>query len=102
MDNNLIQLHQEFQNIQVTISLKDLIEANTILVQQVKDDLQQQLADEKAEVYFSREKAMEIFDVSSTTLWRWEKKGYLIPIMVGGYRRYRKSDINKILKGEQQ
>ena len=66
------------------------------------ENLQQQLADEKAEVYYSREKAMEIFDVSSTTLWRWEKKGYLTPIMVGGYRRYRKSDINKILEGGQQ
>lgn len=42
---------------------------------------------------------MEILDVSSTTLWRWKKMGYLLPITVGTNDRYRMSDIRRIMEG---
>ena len=38
--------------------------------------------------------------VCKTTLWRWKKRDYLRPVRVGGNERYRLSDINKILKGD--
>ena len=34
------------------------------------------------------------------TLWRWAKVGYLVPINVGGKRRYRMSDVKRILEGD--
>lgn len=36
--------------------------------------------------------------VDKSTLWRWAKIGYLVPIEVGGKRFYKQSDIDKILK----
>jgi len=30
-------------------------------------------------------------------LWRWAKRGYLVPIEVGGKRRYRMSEVKAIL-----
>ena len=59
----------------------------------------QEIADSKAETYVSREKAMEILGKGSTTLWRWKKMGYLVPITVGANDRYRMSDIRRIMEG---
>jgi len=33
-------------------------------------------------------------------LWRWDKTGYLKPYRIGGKVRYRLSEIDKILGGE--
>ena len=41
---------------------------------------------------------IEWLEVSATTLWRWEKCGYLIPVAVGNKKKYRMSDIQKILQ----
>ena len=35
----------------------------------------------------------------SSTLWRWAKSGYLVPVEYGGQRRYRVADVQQILKG---
>ena len=64
-----------------------------------KKELEQEIADSKAETYISREKAMEILGKGSTTLWRWKKMGYLVPVTVGAIDRYRMSDIRRILEG---
>ena len=85
---------------QVSITLGELIEAIDITIANVKSELEQTIADQKAETYLSREKVMEIFGVGQTTMWRWQKSGYLVPINVGGKRRYRKSDIKRILEGD--
>ena len=97
---DLIEIAKHCPGLKVEISIGDLIEANTLLIAEVKRELEQTIADEKAETYLSREKVMEILDIASTTLWRWQKLNYLVPIMVGGKRRYRKSDIMKILEGD--
>ena len=44
------------------------------------------------------EQAADTLKVSKVTLWRWEKSGYLIPVSIGGKKRYRNSDIAKIIE----
>ena len=97
---DLIEIAKHCPGLKVEISIGDLIEANTLLIAEVKRELEQTIADEKAETYLSREKVAEMLEVSTGTLWRWQKLNYLVPIMVGGKRRYRKSDIMKILEGD--
>lgn len=60
------------------------------------------IAEVKArDMLITPEQAAETLKVSKVTLWRWEKSGYLIPISIGGKKRYRNSDIAKIMeKGE--
>lgn len=94
---DLIEIAKHCPGLKVEISIGDLIEANTLLIAEVKRELEQTIADEKAETYLSREKVAEMLEVSAATLWRWQKLNYLVPIMVGGKRRYRKSDVMKIL-----
>lgn len=99
MYKNLIELAKECPGLQVTITLGELIEANRLLIAETKRELEQEIADSKAETYISREKTMEILDVSSTTLWRWKRMGYLVPVSVGANDRYRMSDIRRIMEG---
>lgn len=102
MNTDLINLAKECPGLQVTISLSDLIEANTMLIADTKKELEQLITDEKSETYPSREKVMEMLDVSQSTLWRWQKAGYLVPLNVGGKRRYKMSDVRRILEGDAQ
>ncbi len=94
---NLIALAKECPGLQVVITLGDLVDANRLLIAETKRELEQAIAGDKAETYLSREKVMEVLDVSAATLWRWQRQNYLVPINVGGKRRYRRSDVNRIL-----
>ena len=98
--SNLVQVAKQCPDLVVSIKLGDLVEANTLLIAETKRELEQMITDQNAETYPSREKVMEMLDVSQATMWRWQKSGYLVPINVGGKRRYRMSDVKRILEGE--
>lgn len=51
--------------------------------------------DEMATV--TREDAIRIFNRSYSTLLRWEKEGYLVPVKIGKTPLYKMSDIKKVL-----
>lgn len=53
---------------------------------------------EKAETYPTIKQVSEILNVNITTLWRWNKNGYLNTIEFGGGRRYKMSDVKAILQ----
>ena len=80
MKKNLIDLSKECPDLIVQIRLGDLLEANKQLIALAKHELEQEIADSKAETYISREKVMEITGKSSTTIWRWQKINYLVPV----------------------
>ena len=94
---DLIEIAKQYPGLKVEISIGDLMEANMLLIAEVKRELEQTIADEKAETYLSRDKVMKVLDVSAATLWRWQRQNYLVPINVRGKRRYRRSDVNRIL-----
>lgn len=95
---NLVEVARITPNITVSISLGELIKANTFLVNETRKSLEQIIADESEEKYLSVQKACELLEINPTTAWRWAKQGYLKPVEIGGRRRYRMSDIKKILE----
>jgi len=82
----------------ITIGSAVLMEFGRFMIEESKRQFEQSIADEKAEALFSPKVTAESLDVNLSTLWRWNKIGYLSPVEVGGKRKYRKSDIDKILK----
>ena len=96
---NLKELLNETKNLSITTTLNDLKEFAKYIIQQTKSDLEEAIIAQKSESYISTKTACEMLDVDSTTLWRWNKKKYLVPASIGGKNRYRMSDINKILQG---
>ncbi len=59
------------------------------------EDEQRAYDDELATV--TREEACKIFNRSYSTLLRWEKDGYLVPVKIGKTPLYKMSDIKDIL-----
>ncbi len=97
MEANLIALAKACPDVTISIKIGDLIEANEALVAQTKEQLEQIINDQSVETYPSREKVAELLDVDKSTLWRWAKRGLFVPIEVGGKRRYRMSDVRRML-----
>ena len=65
---------------------------------EVKNDPTRILFPEQSEELISKKKAMQGFNVSHTTLWKWQKCGYLVPVKVGKKVYYKKADIEKLTK----
>jgi len=86
-------------NITVAVSLSDLKDFAETLIDKSKRELELAVISDKAETYPSPKQVSEILDVDLSTLWRWAKRGYLVPVEVGGKRRYKMSDVKRILNG---
>ena len=97
MEANLIELAKVCPEAIISVKVGDLIEANEALIAQTKEQLEQLITDQTAETYPSRQKVAEILDVDLSTLHRWAKRGLLVPIEIGGKRRYRMSDVRRML-----
>ena len=94
------------------MNLQDLLqnEPNTILA--IKAEQMQEIIDyaiaktksefeekQKPEQYLTPKITAQKLDVTLCTLWRWDRDNYLKPVPIGGKRRYKLSDIERILKG---
>ncbi len=94
-----MELAKEAPNITVSVGLEDLCKWHREMIEDTKRELEEKIAEQKAETHVSPKRAAEIFDVDPSTLYRWKEKEYLVPVEVGGKRRYKMSDINRILQG---
>ena len=97
--NELIFLAQKYPNLNITVGLDELIEFGKFMVAETKEQIERTLANVAEETYLSPKKTAELLDCDVSTLWRWNKRNYLIPCEIGGKRRYKMSDIQRILNG---
>ena len=95
---NIYDLLQSNSGVNITINSGQLIEAINYCVLTTRKELEQQITDANTETYPSPDQVAKILDVDKSTLWRWRKQNYLVPIEVGGKRRYRMSDIGSVEK----
>ena len=83
-------------NVQIVVSAIDLKEAILEWTQEMQAKINEAKPEERIDV----NEVKRMLGVSPQTLWRWQKIGYLVPFKIGRERYYRRSDIDKILKGE--
>ena len=95
---NFYQFLQQCPEAVIMVKVGDLLEANKMLISETKQEMEQAIADEKAETYLLQAEVCQLLNVARSTLWRWKKTGYLLPVAVGGQMRYKRSDVNKLLK----
>ncbi|MDR0769367.1 MAG: helix-turn-helix domain-containing protein [Dysgonamonadaceae bacterium] len=96
---NIIELAEAHPEINITVKAGELIEAIEYCVNKTRKELERQITDDNTETYPSPDQVAKILSVDKSTLWRWKKQGYLVPVEIGGKRRYKMSDIKKILEG---
>lgn len=81
-------------NITLSVSGDDLKEFGTSLIRQTIN----QMTSEKNEVMLKTNEVAKKLGVDRSTLYRWDKSGYLKPVRMGGVPRYRLSDVETIMK----
>lgn len=83
-------------NVQVVVSVADLKE----LFHEWQDEREAMKPAPKEDRMLSADEAASILNVTSVTLWRWAKTGYLTPVKAGRKVFYWQSEINRLLKKE--
>lgn len=101
MEIDIIKLATERPGTIVSITAGDLLKANSQLVSDVKRELTEEIERKNSETLLTPKMVGDKFKVDPSTLWRWKKRGYLVPINVGGQLRYKSSDVEKILEDQQ-
>ena len=96
---NITSMMENGANITVAITLEDLRRFHQEVIADTKKELEAQIAEDRGERYLSIKQVCEMLDVDPSSLWRWRKRGYLVPAEIGGKRRYKMSDIRRILNG---
>ena len=95
----LLDLLNNERNINVTLTAGDLKAFASELVDAARAELEAVITAQRSEKYLSADKVAQMLDVDRTTLWRWNKRDYLRHIEVGGKRRYKMSDVQRLLNG---
>lgn len=99
-NNELLELIEKHPDVTLHIKGGELLGFGKHLIETTKKEFEQIIIDANTETYPSRQKVAELLEVDLSTLHRWSKTNYLVPIEIGGKRRYRMSDVKRILEGK--
>lgn len=92
----LIDLIEAGEDVSVTIRLSDLHDFVTDLLKKLKPEEEPKKKDE----YLSRKEVLGVLKIESSTLWAWEKTGYIKSFPFGGRKRYKLEDVEEIRTGK--
>ena len=92
---NIQQILECGANVSFTISALDLKEFIVSLI----EEHSQNSVSIPTEKYLTTEETAQRLGCDISTLWRWDKSGYLKKIKIGNKVRYRESDVLKLMEG---
>lgn len=82
-------------NVNVTLTPTELVEVIDYVVKKVKLEMEKEIRSKNTETYMTPKEVCEFLSIDNSTLWRWEKRGYLTALYIGGKKRYPRSMIEK-------
>lgn len=83
------------------ISAEDLKKTIKDTVSEARRILEAEVVNGKGEFLLTTNEVIDRLSISRKTLYNWEKRKYLVPIEIGGKKRFKLSDVNTILKNAQ-
>ena len=86
----------------VVMRAEDLKQTIVDCINEAKRNMEKDIALNNSDVLLTSNQVLERLSISRTTLWHWVKKRYIIPVEIGGKQRYKLSDVNAILKGDNE
>ena len=93
---NLRDLLESGANVSVTVTLDDLRAIFNEAAKGARPVAQEQTTEE----FLSRKEVLALLKIDSSTLWCWEKTGYVKSYPFGGRKRYRRADVEAIRTGK--
>lgn len=91
---NISSILESGANVQLVINALDLKEAFLQWCEETKSK-----DTPKSEKYLTVNETVKRLEVDLSTLWRWDKTGYLKKVKRGGKVFYKESDINALMEG---
>ncbi len=85
-------------NVSVTLKLEDLRE----IFKEMAASQRQTPKTPASEEFLSRKEVLTLLKIDSSTLWSWEKTGYIKSYPFGGRKRYRFTDVEGIRTGKRR
>ena len=95
---NYQELLSSGANVSVTLTPSEFIN----LVKEINTTSKPEFTETECEEFLSRKNALALLNIDSSTLWNWERTGYIISHPFGGRKRYKKSDIELIRTGKKK
>jgi hypothetical protein len=92
---NYRDLLESGANVSVTVKLDDL----KAIFKEVAGDLKPAKSEPPPEEFISRKEVLSVLKIDSSTLWSWEKTGYIRSFPFGGRKRYKLADVEAIRTG---
>ena len=93
----LLEIADIYPDVSITIKLSDLLEAFREIAVEIHDTYEDEWAAKDGEILIPRNEVLQLLGVNSTTLWRWNKEGYLKAVKQGAKTKYRKRDIDELM-----
>lgn len=87
------------QNAIYQVSGADLENFANHIMEQSRKDAEAAIKSQQIEQYLSPEQVVDMLSVDLSTLWRWNKRGYLTHSKVGRFNRYKLSDVKQLIEG---
>lgn len=94
---NIEKLITEYPNIIFQVTGEDLRKFAENLLLNERAIAMQEAEEAARNKLITVEEAAKLLSVSKMTLYRWDKNGILKKVEIGGKRRYRKSDIERLV-----
>lgn len=92
------ELLESGANVNVTIKLDDL----RAILKETTGTLRPVPQEPPAEEFLTRKEVLAALKIDSSTLWCWEKTGYIKSYAFGGRKRYRYEDVEAIRTGRKE
>lgn len=103
---DLMSMAKAFPEVSVTIRLRDLLEANEALVRKVREECAREQARRErqyGDTLVPKAEARKMLgNPDPSTMYRWEKAGYLTSVKIGVKVHYRQSDIEAIINDREE
>ena len=98
---NLNEILRTEAKLTLSVSAADLKNFALVIIKETKEQMEATIRAETEERYLSPTGTAKKLGVDRSTLWRWKKRRYLLPVYIGGKPRYKLSDINQLLNNEE-
>ena len=99
--NKTTNISQGESGVMLVVSPTDLKNVIGEMYREHKRDKEQAASDSRMIPTMTRNEVAAALRVSMSTLWRWAKSGYLMPVKIGSKVLYRAADIDGILQNNE-
>ena len=102
MSQLISEIRKDPDHISITMTGTGLME----LIKAIQQVIYEEITEEKANQHDSdielitKQDVIDKLHVSSTTLWIWEKRKYLVPVKIGRRIFYKRRDVNNLMGGK--